>query len=139
MIGENELGFTKDEVGLHSIRSGGAMAMFLSGVSDIIIQRIGRWESFAFLEYIREQVENFTYGVLEKMLQHEKYYHMNDKNLPRQQDRYSNDKATYRGNGETSLDTIYRGRFKTTGSYDHESDWPPTHLGYSEDGGRGGS
>ena len=30
LIGENELGFTKDEVGLHSIRSGGAMAMFLS-------------------------------------------------------------------------------------------------------------
>ena len=82
VIGENKLGFSRDEVGLHSIRSGGAMAMFLSGVSEIIIQR--RWESFAFLEYIREQVENFTYGVSEKMLDHEEFHHLNEKNLPRQ-------------------------------------------------------
>ena len=37
IIGENQLGFTKDEVGLYSIRSGGAMSMFLSGVSEIIL------------------------------------------------------------------------------------------------------
>ena len=48
VIGQNKLGFSRDEVGLHSIRSGGAMAMFLSGVSEIIIHRIGCWESFAF-------------------------------------------------------------------------------------------
>ena len=83
VIGENELGFTKDDVGLHSIRSGGAMAMFLSGVSEIIIQRIGRWESFAFLDYIREQVESFTYEVSTKMLTNEKFYHMNEKTLTR--------------------------------------------------------
>ena len=56
------------------------MAMFLSGVSDIIIQRIGRWEIFAFLEYIREQVKNFTYGMSSKMLQND---HRNDRNLGR--------------------------------------------------------
>ena len=76
LIGEEILGFSKEDVGLHSIRSGGAMAMFLSGVSDIIIQRIGRWESNAFLEYIREQVENFTYGVSEKMLYNEGFQHL---------------------------------------------------------------
>ena len=32
LIGEAILGFKKDDVGLHSIWSGGAMAMFLSGV-----------------------------------------------------------------------------------------------------------
>ena len=58
--------------------------MFLSGVSEIIIQCIGQWESFAFLEYIREQVENFTYGVSKKMLDNEKFHHINEKNLPRQ-------------------------------------------------------
>ena len=42
-MGERILGFTKDDVGLHSIRSGGAMAMFLSGVSTIVIMRVGRW------------------------------------------------------------------------------------------------
>ena len=77
LIGEQALGFTKDDVGLHSIRSGGAMAMFLSGVSEIVIQRIGRWESFAFLDYIREQVENFTYGVSTRMLENEEFHHLN--------------------------------------------------------------
>jgi hypothetical protein len=43
LVGEEKLGFTKDEVGLHSICSGGAMAMFMSGISTIIIQRVGRW------------------------------------------------------------------------------------------------
>ena len=38
LIGEIELGFSKDEVVLHSIRSGGAMAMLLSGINEIIIQ-----------------------------------------------------------------------------------------------------
>ena len=79
LIGELELGFSKDEVGLHSIRSGGAMAMFLSGVNEIIIQRVGRWASDAFLEYIREQVDSFTVGVSQKMLQYEKYHHLNAK------------------------------------------------------------
>lgn len=78
VIGKNVLGFTKDDVGLHSIRSVGAMAMFLSGVSDIIIQRVGRWESNAFMEYIREQVETFTYGVSKKMLKNEQFYHLNN-------------------------------------------------------------
>jgi len=84
IMGEKVLGFTKEEVGLHSIRSGGAMAMFLSGVSEIIIQRVGRWESFAFLDYIREQVENFTFGVSGKMLQSENFQHLNDRDFDRQ-------------------------------------------------------
>jgi len=34
LIGEVELGLGEDNVGLQSIHSGGAMAMFLSGVSE---------------------------------------------------------------------------------------------------------
>ena len=79
LIGEKTLGFSRNDVGLHSLRSGGAMAMFLSGISEIIIQRVGRWESSAFLEYIREQVETFTFGVSNKMLQCENYHHVNTK------------------------------------------------------------
>ena len=79
LIGELELGFSKDDIGLHSIRAGGAMAMFLSGVSEIIIQRVGRWSSLAFLEYIREQVESFTIGVSQKMLLCEKFHHLNER------------------------------------------------------------
>ena len=52
--------------------------MFLSGVLEIIIKRIGRWKSDAFLEYIREQVESFTVGVSEKMLENENFHHLNE-------------------------------------------------------------
>ena len=40
LLGEMELGFNKDDIGLHSIWSGGAMPMFLLGTSVIIIQRV---------------------------------------------------------------------------------------------------
>ena len=76
LLGENELGFKQDDIGLHSIRSGGAMAMFLSGTAVIIIMRIGRWSSEAFLEYIREQVESFTVGVSQRMLQYESFFNL---------------------------------------------------------------
>ena len=78
LLGKEELGFTKDDVGLHSIRSGGAMAMFLSGTSEIIIQRVGRWSSDAFLEYIREQVESFTVDVSKNMLKYEKFLNLSN-------------------------------------------------------------
>ena len=78
IIGESYLGFKESEVGLHSIRSGGAMAMFLSGISTIIIRRVGRWSSEAFLEYIREQVEAFTFGVSKKMLHYEHFHTLNE-------------------------------------------------------------
>jgi hypothetical protein len=78
IIGEDVLGFNDMEIGLHSLRSVGAMAMFLSGVSTIIIKRIGRWLSDAFLEYIREQVESFTFGVLaQRMLDFEHFHTIN--------------------------------------------------------------
>ena len=54
------------------------MTMFLSGVSTIVIQRVGRWESDAFMEYIQEQVESFTVGVSEKMIRNESFYHLNN-------------------------------------------------------------
>jgi hypothetical protein len=77
LIGEENLGFRKEEIGLHSIRSGGAMAMFLSGTSVIIIMRVGRWSSEAFLEYIRDQVETFTLDVSKNMLQVEEFFNLN--------------------------------------------------------------
>ena len=80
VIGFDVLGFDKEDIGLHSIRSGGAMAMFLSGTSVIIIQRVGRWSSEAFLEYIREQVESFTLDVSKNMLKFEEFLNLHDEN-----------------------------------------------------------
>ena len=80
LIGRDELGFDMNDIGLHSIRSGGAMAMFLSGTAVIIIMRIGRWSSEAFLEYIREQVESFTVGVSQRMLEYEAFFTLSSPN-----------------------------------------------------------
>ena len=91
LIGEDTLGFTSNDIGLHSIRSGGAMAMVLSGISTIIIQRVGRWSSEAFLEYIREQIDCFTYGVSEKMLQFEHFHNLNAKESQTHQEDEFND------------------------------------------------
>ena len=76
-MGETQLGFKADDIGLHSIRSGGAMAMFLSGVPVVIIMRVGRWSSDAFLEYIRDQVESFTADVSRKMIKCEEFVNLN--------------------------------------------------------------
>ena len=35
--------------------------------------------SFAFIEYIYEQVDCFTAGVSQKMLEHEDFHHLNEK------------------------------------------------------------
>jgi hypothetical protein len=53
------------------------MAMFLSKTSTIIMMRVGRWSSEAFLEYIREQVQDFTVGVSENMIKYESFFNMN--------------------------------------------------------------
>ena len=77
IIGIEKLGFSEDDVGLHSLRVGCTMAMFLSGVPTIIIMRIGRWNTEIFLEYIREQVECFTFGVSKKMIRFEHFHTLN--------------------------------------------------------------
>ena len=76
LMGEEKLGFNSESIGLHSIRSGGAMAMFLSGVPVVIIMRVGRWSSDAFLEYIRDQVELLTADVSKKMIKCEEFVNL---------------------------------------------------------------
>ena len=43
-------------VNTHSLRSGGANALALSGYTDTQIQNMGRWRGATFLEYIREEL-----------------------------------------------------------------------------------
>ena len=61
------LGFHAHEMGSHSLRSGGAMTLHQSHVSDSTIKIIGRWRSDAFLIYLQGQVANFTKGVSKTM------------------------------------------------------------------------
>jgi hypothetical protein len=66
------LGFSSNEIGLHSARSGAAMAMYLAGVPIFTIMLLGRWSSEAFLHYIRKQVKEFSRGISDKMIQNKK-------------------------------------------------------------------
>jgi hypothetical protein len=51
----------------NSLRSGGADALSLSGYSDREIQKMGRWRSANFKEYIREELACFSAGMSTKM------------------------------------------------------------------------
>ena len=72
----SELGFTSSEIGTHSIRSGGAMAMKLAGIDDTTIKLLGRWRSDSFLLYIRKQVLQFSSKVSTRMLENEIFMHI---------------------------------------------------------------
>jgi hypothetical protein len=73
-LGSDSLGFTAKEVGLHSARSGAAMAMYLAHVPVFTIMLLGRWSSDAFLRYIRKQVKEFSDGISSKMIQNEHFF-----------------------------------------------------------------
>ena len=75
-IGWESLGVKKGDFGTHSIRSGGAMAMYLDEVPIFTIMMIGRWSSDAFLKYIRKQVESFSHNIAKRMNKHMHFRHI---------------------------------------------------------------
>ena len=66
------------QVGLHSMRSAAAMAMYLKNVPVYTIMLLGRWSSDAFLRYIRPQADNFSLGVSSKMISDMDFCHVPD-------------------------------------------------------------
>ena len=50
-------------VGTHYLRSGGAMALNISGKSDTTIMKFGRWSSLKILQYIHEHIAHLRKGV----------------------------------------------------------------------------
>jgi hypothetical protein len=62
-------GIPVERVDTHSLRSGGANALSLSGYSDREIQKMGRWRSATFKEYIREELACFSQGMSRNMKQ----------------------------------------------------------------------
>ena len=73
-VGEDSLGFKAADIECHSLRSGAAMAMKLAGISEFTIMIIGRWQSMAFLDYIRKQVAQFSNNITDQMLLHADFY-----------------------------------------------------------------
>ena len=55
----NKKGITPDDVGTHSLRAGGAMALKINWASDTTIKKAGRWTSMAFLQYLHNQIGHF--------------------------------------------------------------------------------
>jgi len=60
-------GYLPKSVGSHSLRAGGAMALFLQGADATAIMKIGRWTSTAFMSYIHEQLDVVTKGAAQRM------------------------------------------------------------------------
>jgi hypothetical protein len=56
-------GIPIDRIDTHSLRSGGAKALALSGYSDMQIQKMGRWKGTTFKEYFREELACFSTGI----------------------------------------------------------------------------
>jgi hypothetical protein len=75
-----EFGLSPDDIGLHSMRSSSAMAMYMNKIPVYTIMLLGRWSSDAFLRYIRRQVETFGQDVSKKMIETELFIHVPDPN-----------------------------------------------------------
>lgn len=73
----DEFNIKHDEIGLHSMRSASAMAMYLNGIPVYTIMLLGRWSSDAFLRYIRKQVTEFSRNVSRKMIHCPVFYYTN--------------------------------------------------------------
>ena len=54
-------------INTHSLRSGGANALALSGYSDTQIQKMGRWRGATFKEYVRNELACFSTGMSSNM------------------------------------------------------------------------
>eukprot|EP00957_Ditylum_brightwellii_P083995 6384441-Ditylum_brightwellii.AAC.1 len=54
------------------------MAMYLAGVPVYTNMLIGRWSSNAFLQYICNQVQEFTSGISNKMIVNPDFYTVPD-------------------------------------------------------------
>ena len=53
----------------HSLRIGGACALALNGFSEMHIQKMGRWQSDTFKEYVRKELHCFSDGMAKAMKQ----------------------------------------------------------------------
>ena len=60
-------GIDPDIIGAHSLRAGGAMALKLQKYLDTTIQKMGRWTSSTWLQYIHNQSAHISDRVAQQM------------------------------------------------------------------------
>ena len=68
------IGLTLPRIGLHSLRTSAAMAMYINKIPVDTIKLLGRWSSDAFLRYIRPHTEQFNLNVAQIMTQQPLYH-----------------------------------------------------------------
>ena len=73
-IGPDLVGLHAKEIGLHLLRSGAVMAMYLNQIPVFTIMLVGCWSSDAFLHYIRKQVQEFSKGVSQVMVTNDNFF-----------------------------------------------------------------
>ena len=66
-------GISIERIDTHSLCSGGANALALSGYSDTQIQNMGRWKGATFKEYICEELACYSAGMSTNMQQKFKF------------------------------------------------------------------
>ena len=69
-------GIDPDLLGSHSRRAGGAMALKLQHYADTLIQKLGRWSSTTWLQYIHTQIAHLSKGVAKKMSEDLPFYNI---------------------------------------------------------------
>ena len=63
----HRIGIKASDVGSHSLRAGGAMAMKLNGCDLVTIMKGGRWTSLTFLTYIHNQIAHLGANITGRM------------------------------------------------------------------------
>jgi hypothetical protein len=66
-------GIPIDWINTHSLQSGGANALALSGYSDTQIQKMGHWKGATFKEYIQEELACYSAGMTRDMKRNFKF------------------------------------------------------------------
>ena len=78
--GARKYGYSQEEIGTRSIRSGAAMALAVQGGhTDEKIRILGRWKSLAFLTYIRPQVLEWSGGMANEMARTKSFTDVSDR------------------------------------------------------------
>ena len=65
-----------DRVDTHSLRIGGATILALSGYTDTQIQKMGRWRSATFKEYVRSELAGYSAGMSKAMKKRFDFVHV---------------------------------------------------------------
>ena len=63
----HQKGIYPDLFGSHSLQEGGSMALKIHGYDNTTIQKIGRWNSLTFLQYIHNQIGHLSKYVSKNM------------------------------------------------------------------------